>query len=148
MLSTLLLNNIHLSVELLGGMVFIIIGWLFAEAFRIKKDIRSFGRFSGFWLLAAWQTLHAIYGEFDTGSISFYIYTAGLAIIFLSYLEKLPARPKNIPSNYAFAGFTPLFYFFSTLSTVFLFATTAILYRRFSKDIDKLINWLLFGFAF
>lgn len=149
MLSTLLLNNIHLGVELLGGVIFIIIGWLFAEAFAIKRDRFSFARLLGFWLLAAWQVLHAIYGEEAAViSITAYIYIAGLALIFLSYLEKLPERPGDHRFRNLAAGLTVPAFIFSAAGTALLLGTAFFLYKRFIKDIDKLIKWLFYGFAF
>ncbi|MEK9179830.1 MAG: hypothetical protein AAB897_00220 [Patescibacteria group bacterium] len=145
--SLLILNNIHLGIELFGAIVFFIIGWLFAGAYRIKKDLFSFGRTLGFFSLFVWQILHSIYGgELDLMTSIFYV--AGLALLCTSYAaEQLPPRPKNFTAIAGSAAFSFLS-FSPKLAAGLLGLLTIFLAKRYIKDIDKLIKWLLLGFFF
>lgn len=144
----LIFGNIHLGLELFGAIVFFIITWLFGEAYLLKKDVWSAMRFLGFLLLSLWQLLHAAYG-LGGELISFvpYIYLAGLLLILLSYLlEKLPPRPDNM----AAALSLPNFFILSRLNeivSILLLLIAVALTKRFYKDIDKLLKWMLIGFA-
>lgn len=147
MSTILIFGNIHLGLELLGAVVFFILAWLFGEAYLLKKDVWSAGRFSGFLLLSFWQLTHAAYG-LDGESVPFapYIYLAGLALVLLSYLlEKLPPRPDGMTAALSL----PHLFILSRLNTtvsIFLLLIAVVLAKRYFKDIDKQLKWMLIGF--
>lgn len=146
MSSVLILSNVHLGVELFGAIVFFITTWLFFEAYLIKKDVFSFGRALGFFLLSVWQILHAIGGEGSTFLIiSFAIYSGGLLLVLLSYaLEKLPPKPVYAVFGLPLLNISGNFY---VLPTILSAALALFLIKRYYRDIDRVIKWLAIGFV-
>lgn len=145
----LIANNLHLGAELFGAVVFFLIAWLFFEAFWIKKDIFSLSRGFGFSLLSLWQFIHAFNQDGDGGALiaGGLIYLGGLLLILISYgLEKMAAKPL-----YAFMAPVPLFLKISgsavPISAVAVTLITFLLAKRYFKDIDKPIKWLMAGFG-
>ncbi len=147
-MSTLLIfGNGHLGLELLGAIVFFILAWLFGEAYAIKKDVFSCSRFLGFLSLSFWQILHAAYSS-DPVPFAPYIYLAGLLLVFLSYaLEKLPPRPDGALAALLFLPHLFILSRYNAIASILLLAIAVALAKRYFKDIDKLIGWMLIGFA-
>lgn len=149
-MSTLLIfGNIHLGLELSGAIVFFVLAWLFGEAYLSKKDVWSAGRFLGFLLLSFWQALHAAYGlGGESVTSASYVYFAGLLLVLLSYaLEKLPPRPDGMLAVFPVLPYLFVFNKFSTVTSILLLAVVAALAKRYFKNIDELIKWMLVGFV-
>ncbi|MBI2591473.1 MAG: hypothetical protein HYW34_02255 [Candidatus Brennerbacteria bacterium] len=144
----LIANNLHLGAELFGAIVFFLTAWLFLEAFWIKKDLFSLSRVLGFSLLSLWQLLHALNEGGDNIFIANnLIYIGGLLFILISYgLEKMASKPL-----YNFAVSIPLFLKIAAnaaqISAGILTLITFLLTKRYFKNIDKPLKWLLIGFA-
>ncbi len=147
MSSFFIFNNIHLGIELLGAIIFFVAAWLFFEAYLIKKDGFSIGRSLGFGLLSVSQVIQAIHSTDDNiSAFSVYIYLVSLVLILLSYaLEKLPPRPEALAI--AFVSINSIFIKnYSVLASVLLIIITAVLAKRYFRDIEKLLKWLIAGF--
>lgn len=147
MLYFLIANNLHLGAELLGAVIFFLAAWLFGEAFWIKKDLFSLSRGIGFALLSLWQLFHALNNGNDALTANGFIYLSGLLLILISYgMEKMTAKPL-----YIFTAPIPLFLSInentSIISAGILALITFFLAKRYFKDIDKSLKWLLIGFA-
>ena len=48
------LNNIHYSLQLFGGLAFLLVAWLAIDSFLIRRDFITFSRGLGFLFLAVW----------------------------------------------------------------------------------------------
>ncbi len=147
MSNLLVLNNLHLGVDLLGAIVFFIIALLFFQAYEIKKDFFSLVRTIGFGILSLWQVFSALGGSSSViVTLGLIIYCVGLICVLLSYaIEKLPERPM-----FAMAAL-PLFNItthFNLLPTIFLVIITALFIRQYYADINKLLKWMIVGFLF
>lgn len=142
-------NNVHLAVELLGGIVLFVIAWLFFEGFLIKKDKFSLSRSFGFLLLSFWFAAHAVHGiDYDISSSLIYVYLGALFLIFLSFgLEKLPPKPDGFSAVLALSLGAAVLNNFTTAATILLFFITIALFKRYFKDIERLLKWLGVGFG-
>jgi hypothetical protein len=148
----LLLYNLHLGIELLGAIVFFIAAWLFFEAGMLKRDVFSFARAMGFLLVSSWHVFHASYGDRGEYSLAGTIfYLAGLGLVLGTYgFEKLPPRPQR-PKGAGTAAVFSLGGVSIAMPHVFagMLATIAVvLFRRYAKDIDRHLKWLVIGFFF
>lgn len=145
----LIVNNLHLGAELLGGIVFFLIAWLFFEAFWLKKDVFSFSRALGFGLISLWQFLHAL-GENgnDFLTAGALIYLGGLVLVLISYAgEKLAAKP-SLAAGFLFLPFViKISDNASRIAAAFLTLIAILLAKRYFKDIDRPIKWLMVGFG-
>ncbi|MEK7546883.1 MAG: cache domain-containing protein [Patescibacteria group bacterium] len=149
MSSFLLVNNINLGVDVFGAVVFFIVAWLFTEAYFTKRDYFILIRCVGFFLLAAWQIVHAIYGSIGSlATLGPYLYLIGLVLILASYVfEKLPQRPEN----FALGMFLSPFFIVNRMEEIASFlilSTTLVLFKRYTRNVDRLLKWLLIGFSF
>jgi len=147
--SFLLLNNIHLGLELLGAIVFFVVAWIFFEGFFLKKDMFGIARAFGFLFLAGWQILHALSVPGAPFAFGNFLYGVSLVLILVSYgLERLPPKP----SFSAVAFFPPQLYAFlhgsymRITAPLLLFLITLVLTKRYIKDLDRQLKWLAIGF--
>ena len=147
MSSFLLISNVNLGVDVFGAVVFFIVGWLFAEAYLIKREYFILARCAGSFLLVAWQLIHAVYGSIE-GLATFgpYLYLAGLILFLAGYaFEKLPERPENLVLGAYLSPFL-IVNRMEELASFLIFATTLVLLKRYIRNVDRALKWLLVGF--
>ncbi|HTY40042.1 MAG TPA: cache domain-containing protein [Candidatus Paceibacterota bacterium] len=148
MSTILIIQNLGLALGLLGAIVFFLIGWLFAEAFALKRDMFSFARALGFFLLAAWRIVEALYASNGLLVIvSNALLFGGLALVFLAYLiEPLPSRPKIEREAFAIAPLA-----FAAGPNIGLaggaLLIVAILLWRYFRYVERQVKWLIVGFC-
>ena len=80
-------NNLHFALELVGALVFFVMGWLAFDAYVVNKHSSSFMRVLGFCLIGVWQVSHAFSFTGDLiNFIGLFIYLAGLLLLFSGFL--------------------------------------------------------------
>ncbi len=80
-------NNLHFALELVGALVFFVMGWLAVDAYVVNKHYSSFMRVLGFCLIGIWQIIHAFsFGGDVVNFIGLFTYLLGLILLFSGFL--------------------------------------------------------------
>lgn len=140
-------NNLHFALELIGALVFFVMGWLAIDAYLVNKHYSLVLRITGFFLVSAWQIVNAFH--FSNDIINFFgfsVYILGLVLLVLSIVSVpkiasvsavllIPSFSKAMPSFYLIAGI--------------LTAIIAILsFRQCRREFNKSLRLFWIGFAF
>ena len=147
----LVVNNIHLGLELIGAIIFFIISWLFFEGFLKKRDRFDLGKTLGFLFLSGAQVFHALYSSNESLLlVAPVFYNLGLVMLVLSYgLQKSPSRPNisvSLSAAFILPGAVALLN--NPLTTlIFSSGLTLVLVKRFFVDFEKGLKFLIFGFV-
>jgi hypothetical protein len=146
MSSYLITANLSLGLEMLGGIIFFVVAWLFFEAYLLKKDWFSLAKSLGFLLFAASQGLNAL--NLEGGAFTVVlpaVYGLGLLLILLAFgVERLPPKPVLPAIAILTLGGTVvssdmIFVLLSLLISFFLIL-------RYFKDIDRDLKWMAIAF--
>lgn len=140
-------NNLHFALELVGALVFFVMGWLAFDAYVVNKNHSSLMRVFGFCLVGAWQVIHAF--GFAGDLINFtglLVYILGLLLLMSSFLTapRLAAVSAVIliPS---FAGTLP---FFQVVIAILLGVVAFLAYRQAKREYNKALRFFWVGFIF
>src|SRR3989338_5860499 len=92
-----LLNNLHFAFEVFGALAFLVVAWLALDAYLLRKNFFTASRFTGFFILVAWQVTHAFnIGSESLAYLGYIFYILGLFLVLLSFILEpgTVGRPK------------------------------------------------------
>jgi len=140
-------NNLHFALELIGALVFFVMGWLAIDAYLVNKHHSLVLRIIGFFLASGWQVINAFHFNNDiVNFFGFSGYILGLILIILSLISVpkiatvsavllLPSFSKAMPSFYLIAG----------ILTAFI---AVLSFRQCKREFNKSLRLFWIGFAF
>lgn len=144
-----LFNNLHFSLEILGGLVFLIMAWLAFDAFLIRKDFTTISRVIGFLFLAFWQVIHALYFPSEILNLLGYgAYFLGIFFILLNLLKESSVERPEFKAILLLPALKVLRGPFNIGLTIGLFLISLVAFRQYKRELKKSLLPFWLGFLF
>ena len=145
-----LLNNLHFAFEVFGALAFLVVAWLALDAYLLRKNFFTASRFTGFFILVAWQVTHAFnIGSESLAYLGYIFYILGLFLVLLSFILEpgTVGRPK-IEAVVFLPTIASVILYINAAIAILYSAITWLAFRRYQKELQTSLKYFWVGFLF